>query len=86
MNRPNNTIPEDNPGAFHMHRHRLKPVTPKTTLADWQDYLEMMARLVIQDPVYIPIFKRIEAEIARVTEEEDVIARARKIAAMPVKR
>jgi hypothetical protein len=48
-------------------------------LQDWQTYLELVARLVIEDPVYIPIFKRIEAEIARAVEEEDVISRARKI-------
>ncbi len=49
-------------------------------MRDWETYLELVARLVIEDPVYIPIFKRIEAEIARSAEQEDVISRARKIA------
>lgn len=65
------------PGAAAVGRgHSVRPAT----LQDWQTYLELVARLVIEDPVYIPIFKRIEAEIARAVEQEDVISRARKIA------
>lgn len=85
MNRSKETIPEDQPDVPHVCVRRVKPAKNKLTLADWEKYLELMARLVIHDPVYIPIFKRVEAEIARVTEEEGVIARARKIAAMPAK-
>jgi hypothetical protein len=85
MNRFVKTTPEDQPDVPHVRVRRVKPAKNKTTLADWEKYLELMARLVIHDPVYIPIFKRVEAEIARLTEEEDVIARARKIAAMPAK-
>ncbi|PWK55110.1 hypothetical protein [Roseicyclus mahoneyensis] len=80
------TIPEDHPDAAHVRGHNVKPAKIKPTLADWERYLELMARLVIHDHVYIPIFKRVEAEIAKVTDEEDVISRARKIAAMPVKK
>lgn len=60
--------------------HSVRPSGTKPTLQDWEAYLELVARLVIEDPVYIPIFKRIEAEIARAVEQEDVISRARKIA------
>lgn len=60
--------------------HSVRPAGFKPTLQDWEAYRELVARLVIEDPVYIPIFKRIEAEIARAVEQEDVISRARKIA------
>jgi hypothetical protein len=70
----------DTCGVGRARGHSAKPPKKKPTLADWHRYLELMARLVIHDPVYIPIFKRVEAEIARATEEEDVISRARKIA------
>ena len=69
------------PGTAAVGRgHSVRPAGIKPTLQDWQTYLELVARLVIEDPVYIPIFKRIEAEIARAVEQEDVISRARKIA------
>lgn len=86
MNRFKKTTPEDQPDVPNVQVRRVKPAKINPTLADWDRYLELMARLVIHDPVYIPIFKRVEAEIARATEEEDVIARARKIAAMSAKR
>ena len=35
---------------------------------------------MINNPALIPVFKRIEAEIAQATGQEDVISRARKIA------
>jgi hypothetical protein len=45
--------------------------------------LETVAKLVVADPVYAPIFTRLEAEIAQ--EEallaNDVVARARAVAA-----
>lgn len=72
--------PADTGGIGRARGHSVKPPRKKPTLADWHRYLELMARLVIHDPVYIPIFKRVEAEIAKATEEEDVISRARKIA------
>jgi len=59
--------------------HSVRRSGTKPSLQDWEAYRELVARLVIEDPVYIPIFKRIEAEIARAVEEEDVISRARKI-------
>lgn len=85
MKKIKKTIPESIPDVPHVQGHSVKISKINPTLADWERYLELMARLVIHDPVYIPIFKRVEAEIARVTEEEDVIARARKIAAMSAK-
>jgi len=45
---------------------------------------EVVARLVVEDPVYLPIFERLETEIA--VEEakasaDDAVSRARAIAA-----
>jgi len=86
MKKLENPILEDKPDPLHVRGHSVKRSKINPTLADWERYLELMARLAIHDPVYIPIFKRVEAEIARVTEEEDVISRVRKIAAMPAQR
>lgn len=72
--------PPSTGGVGRGRRHSVRPSGTKTTLQDWETYLKLAARLVIEDPVYIPIFKRIEAEIARAVEQEDVISRARKIA------
>lgn len=44
-------------------------------------YLKM-ATLVLHDEVYLPIFQRIEREIAAFQEKDDVIARARAVAAL----
>ncbi len=40
-----------------------------------------VANLIIHDPVYVPIFLRLEAEIAVAEVEGDVISRARAVAA-----
>lgn len=40
-----------------------------------------VACLVVQDPVYLPIFLRLEAEIADLEIRDDVIGRARAVAA-----
>ncbi len=40
-----------------------------------------VAALVIEDPVYLPIFERIEHEIAILQAEDDAISRARAVAA-----
>ena len=40
-----------------------------------------VAKLIIHDPVYVPIFLRLEAEIAAAEVEGDVISRARAVAA-----
>lgn len=54
-----------------------------TDLERLRDALEVVAELVVADPVYAPIFSRLEAEIAQ--EEaflaNDVVARARAVAA-----
>lgn len=70
----------DTCGVGRARGHSVKPPKTKTSLSDWHEYLEIVAVLVLEDPVYIPIFNRIEAEIARKLEQEDVISRARKIA------
>lgn len=41
---------------------------------------QKVATLVIEDPAYLPVFKRIEHEIAAFEEQDDAISRARAIA------
>ena len=41
-----------------------------------------MAVLVLHDPVYLPIFERIEKEIALLSDQDDTISRARAAAAL----
>jgi len=57
--------------------HAPKP----PTLKKLQSAYRKAAALVLHDPVYIPIFKRIEREIAILENQRDVISRARAIAA-----
>ena len=64
-----------------MQRGRTqRPVPADFDLHRWEDALCMVARLVVKDPVYAPLFSRIEAEIARLQDEDDIVTRARKIA------
>ncbi len=42
---------------------------------------KLAADLVLADPVYVPIFERIEREIAALKGQGDAISRARAIAA-----
>lgn len=51
------------------------------TLSDLQKMHRMAAALVITDPVYLPIFERIEHELAVFEARGDAISRARAIAA-----
>ncbi len=57
--------------------------TFNTDLERLRAALDTVAKLVVADPVYAPIFRRLEAEIAQ--EEallaNDVVARARAVAA-----
>ncbi len=39
-----------------------------------------MAVLVLHDPVFLPIFERIEKEIAALSDQRDAISRARVVA------
>ena len=50
-------------------------------LKSLQSYRKKVAALVLDDPVYIPIFERIEHEIENLEKENDVISRARAITA-----
>ncbi len=52
------------------------------TLSDLQKMHRMAAALVIADPVYLPIFERIEHELAVFEAKGDAISRARAIAAL----
>ena len=62
--------------------------TMQTDLERLRAALETVAKLVVADPVYAPIFARLEAEIAQ--EEallaNDVVARARAVAAQSATR
>ena len=51
------------------------------TLSDLQRMHRMAAALVVADPVYLPIFERIEHELAAFEASGDAISRARAIAA-----
>lgn len=51
------------------------------TLPELLDMQQKLAGLVIADPVYLPIFERIEHEIALFEAKDDAISRARAIAA-----
>lgn len=55
----------------------LSPVT----LDDLQDMHQKAAQLVLADPVYLPIFERIERELVTFNTQQDAISRARAIAA-----
>jgi hypothetical protein len=51
------------------------------TLSELQTMHRMAAALVIADPIYLPIFERIEQELAAFEAKGDAISRARAIAA-----
>ncbi|AQS48106.1 hypothetical protein BMG03_10055 [Thioclava nitratireducens] len=50
--------------------------------ADLQKMHRMAAALVVADPVYLPLFERVERELALYQSEDDAISRARAIAAL----
>lgn len=50
------------------------------TLAELQAMHRKAAALVVADPVYLPIFERIEHELATFEAKDDAISRARAIA------
>lgn len=51
------------------------------TLSELQQMHRMAAALVVSDPVYLPIFARIESELEIWQTQDDAISRARAIAA-----
>jgi hypothetical protein len=51
------------------------------TLQELHHMHRMAAALVVADPVYLPLFERVEAELAATQNHEDAISRARAIAA-----
>lgn len=52
------------------------------TLSELQKMHRMAAALAIDDPVYVPIFERIERELAALNDRDDAISRARAVAAL----
>lgn len=55
-----------------------RPVSNK----DLEKMHEMSAALVLHDPAYLPLFERIEQEIAARQGHDDAISRARAISAL----
>lgn len=51
------------------------------TLEDLHDMHQKAAKLVLTDPVYLPVFEQVERELAALTAQQDAISRARAIAA-----
>ncbi|MCB5411891.1 hypothetical protein [Pseudogemmobacter faecipullorum] len=51
------------------------------TLAELQKMHRMAAALVVADPVYLPVFERIEQELAAYEAKDDAVSRARAISA-----
>ncbi len=50
------------------------------TLSDLQKMHRMAAALVVSDPIYLPVFERIEHELSTFETKNDAISRARAIA------
>ena len=48
------------------------------------DALGTVAQLVIEDPTYIPVFERLEQELADIRTRADAIDRARQYLAKPL--
>jgi hypothetical protein len=55
--------------------------TPPPELKQWYAARRTIAALVLADPVYLPIFERVEREIAALEYQGDIISRARAITA-----
>ena len=51
------------------------------TLSDLQKMHRMAAALVVSDPIYLPVFERIEHELVAFEAKGDAVNRARAIAA-----
>jgi hypothetical protein len=56
------------------------PATITSNLLRLHRARDKVARLVVADAVYAPIFQRLEAEIAEAEAAEDIVARARAVA------
>lgn len=56
-------------------------MSQQIALADLQMMLRMAAKLVDSNPVYLPLFQRIERELAAFQENDCALARARALAA-----
>lgn len=56
------------------------PATITSDLLRLHRARDKVARMVVADPAYAPIFQRIEAEIAEAEAAGDILARARAVA------
>lgn len=61
---------------------RKKSMSGPVTLEELQQMHQMASVLVIADRAYLPIFQRIEQELAVLQADEDTISRARAVAAL----
>jgi|GEM_PF-2125937 len=59
----------------------MTKTAPTPELKRWYAARRKAAALVLADPVYIPIFERVEREIATLENQNDTISRARAVAA-----
>ncbi|MBR9893814.1 hypothetical protein GYB14_19135 [bacterium] len=58
------------------------PATITSDLSRLHRARDKVARLVVADPAYAPIFQRLELEIAEAEAAGDILARARAVAQM----
>lgn len=63
--------------SAHRYSESMSP-----DLTSLQSAYLKLATLVLHDEVYLPVFERIECEIAVLQQKDDVIARARAVAAL----
>ena len=68
-------------GKLTQLNNRDTPMSHPVTRAELAQMHRTAAALVITDPVYLPIFERIEREIAIMDAQDDAISRARAILA-----
>ena len=54
---------------------------PTPNLKNWYAARQKVAAAVLIDPVYVPIFERIEREIALLEKQDDAVSRARAVVA-----
>jgi hypothetical protein len=68
-------------GNFEFPRARCYSHGMSVDLDTLQAAYFKVAALVVEDPAYLPIFERIEREIELLKKQDDVIERARAVAA-----
>ena len=84
------TIPSQGPGSAGPAWHGQAMATTKATQADIAHLTEARNKLATllagEETWALPLFTRLEAELAELTAREDVLARARQIAEMAARK